>query len=126
MTDPILITEEANPPISPRTPYVLAASVITVAAIAGVVIVLTVRPDKDNALLVTQILGFAATTLASTLAYMRSTETREVVNSRMDEFKRSLQAASAVAQAQARAEGKAEGRAAADARTDTLAKGPTL
>lgn len=117
----IQITEEQNPPKASAAPYLVVIVVIAVASIAGVVLVLTIRPDKDNAALVTQILGFGSTTLMAALAYMRSTDTREVVNSRMDEFKRSLQAASAIAQASARAEGKAEGRAAANERTDVLA-----
>jgi len=116
----VRIAEPGNPPRAPLAPYIWAVVVIAVAAIGGVVLVLTIRPDKDNIALVTQILGFATTTLMATLAYMRSTETREVVNSRMDEFKRTLQAASEVAQVQAHADGKAEGRAAADARTDVL------
>jgi hypothetical protein len=116
-----MITEPENPPMASRAPYLWAILVIAIAAFAGVVLVLTIRPDKDNAALVTQIFGFGSTTLMATLAYMRSTETREVVNSRMDEFKRTLEAASAVAQAAAHAAGKIEGRAAADARTDSLA-----
>lgn len=120
----IAITEPGNPTKAPTAPYIVVIVVITVAAISGVVLVLTIRPDKDNAALVTQILGFASTTLMAALAYMRSTETREVVNSRMDEFKRTIQAASEIAQAQAHAEGRAEGRAAANARTDALALPP--
>jgi len=120
----IEITEKGNPPKAPIAPYIVVIVVIAIAAIGGVVLVLTIRPDKDNAALVTQILGFGSTTLMAALAYMRSTETREVVNSRMDEFKRSLQAASEIAQATARADGRAEGRAAANARTDALALPP--
>lgn len=120
----ITITEPGNPPRAPIAPYLVAIGTITIAAIGGVVLVLTIRPDEDNAALVTQILGFGSTTLMATLAYMRSTETREVVNSRMDEFKRTLQAASEIAQATAHAAGRAEGQAAADARTDALAVVP--
>jgi two-component system phosphate regulon response regulator PhoB len=44
----------------------------------------------------------------ATLAYLKSAETREVVNSRMDEFKRTLQLASEAAQLKAHAEGRAK------------------
>ncbi len=90
-------------------------------SIIAVVALLVLRPDKDNALIVTQILGFGGTITAATMAYLKSSDTREIVNSRMDEFKRTMQLAANAAVATAHADGRAEGRLAADQRTDDLA-----
>lgn len=124
----VILVEPTNPPKASVAPYIYMTVAICIATITGVVVVVVARPGADNAGLVTQILGFATTTLMATLAYMRSTETREVVNSRMDEFKRVVQTASDIAQNQAhtqgRIEGQAEGREAANKRTDTLSDKP--
>jgi hypothetical protein len=113
--------EPGNPARSDSWPYVTALIVIPLVSILGVVVLLVTRPDKDNASLVTQILGFGVTITVATLAFLKSADTREVVNSRMDEFKRTMQLASDAAVLTAHAEGKQEGRDSANERTDVLA-----
>ncbi len=116
------IMESENPVPAKQTPYLLAVALISGLAIIGIVMVLVLRPGAtDNAVMVASIIGFATTTGTSMLAFMRSTETREVVNSRMDEFKRTLQIASDAATAAAHAAGRLEGQASANQRTDQLA-----
>ena len=121
------IMEQGNPPPIKSWPYVATIILIPALAIGGAVAVVTLRPASDaissaaNASLVTQILGFGVTITVATMAYLKSADTREVVNSRMDEFKRTMQLASDAAVLTAHAEGKAEGRVAADQRTDVLA-----
>jgi hypothetical protein len=116
------IMESGNPIPAKQTPYIMAVVILSALTIVGVVMVIVLRPGAmDNAIMVAAIIGFATTTGTSLLAYMRSTETREVVNSRMDEFKRTLQTAATNAEAAAHAAGRAEGRSEADARTDKLA-----
>lgn len=116
------VTEDRNPPKASVVPYFVTVALISVIAIVGVVIVLVLRPNEDNAGLITQIFGFATMTTMGVFTFMRSGETREIVNSRMDEFKRTLQLASDVAQAKARADGREEGRHIANIRTDALAE----
>lgn len=119
MTEPIM--EAENPAVGRAWPYTVTLVLIPGVAIVSVVALVTLRPGQENASFVAQILGFAVTITMATLAYLKSSETREIVNSRMDEFKRTLQVAATAAQVQAHADGRAEGRAAADLRTDTLA-----
>jgi hypothetical protein len=115
------IMEPGNPVASRNWTYVVTLVLIPLASVVGCVVVTVMRPEKDNSSLVTQILGFGVTITMATMAYLKSSDTREVVNSRMDEFKRTLQLTADAAIAGAHAEGKAEGRVAADQRTDLLA-----
>lgn len=117
------IMETGNPSTSRQWPYVATVVLIPLSSIVGSVAVTVLRPGVDNAALVTQLLGFGLTITIAMLAYLKSSDTREVVNSRMDEFKRTLQLSANVAVLAAHAEGRAEGRTAADARTDALKEG---
>lgn len=115
------IMEAQNPQASKTWPYVVAGGVIPAVAILGIVSLLLFTPDRDNSVLIGQIIGFAITITMSTFAYLKSADTREVVNSRMDEFKRTLQLSANTAAAAAHAEGEKLGREAANQRTDILA-----
>jgi len=120
--------EIGNPPPITKWPYVVTVIGIPIVSLVGVVLVVTLRPATSealataNAALVTQILGFGATITVAMLAYLKSSDTHIVMNSRMDEFKRTMQLASDAAVARALSEGRAEGRASADARTDVLSE----
>jgi len=102
-------------------PYTMTLIMVPSLSILGVVALLVLRPGDMNAALVAQILGFGVTITMATMAYLKSAETHGIVNSRMDEFKRALEATATADSAKARAEGKQEGRDSADARTDILA-----
>jgi len=114
------IMEAHNPEPSRTWPYVAIIVLVPLAAVLGVIALLILRPDDDNAALVAQVLGFSVTVTMSTLAYLKSADTREVVNSRMDEFKRTLQLSANAAESAAHAEGEKIGREAANLRTDML------
>ncbi len=105
---------------SPRVSPLRAVIIVSLGALLAVVLVLTIRPGVDNAGLVTQILGFASTILMATLAYLKSTETRDIVDGRMDEFMRIHNERAILLASQARAEGHAAGVAAANERTDAI------
>lgn len=113
--------ELGNPQSVKTWPIVTTVILVPSLALIGVVAVSILRPGQDNAALVTQILGFGVTITVATMAYLKSADTREVVNSRMDEFKRTIQLAANAAVLAAHAEGKQEGRDSANERTDVLA-----
>lgn len=115
------IMERENPIPSRTWPYAATIVLIPAVTIISVVLLLVLRPEKDNAALVAQIFGFGVTITMATLAYLKSSDTREIVNSRMDEFKRTLQLASDAAVLTAHGVGMREGQQAANLRTDTLA-----
>jgi len=102
--------------------YLTATVTVFGTGLLAVVGVVVIRPNADNAMIITQIIGFTATTSAALLAFLKAQETHLVVNSRIDEFKRSLEAVAAVKEDMARASGIIEGRSAANARTDELAE----
>jgi hypothetical protein len=102
-------------------PYTLTLTMVPALSISGVVTLLVFRPGDMNAALVAQILGFGVTITMATLAYLKSSETHQIVNSRMDEFKQAIQLAAEKAVTIARAEGEQKGRESADSRTDRLA-----
>lgn len=112
--------EVDNPAPSKTWPYVTTAVLIPSLTVVGASTVAVLRAG-DNALLVTQILGFGVTITVALLAFLKSADTREIVNSRMDEFKRQLHVSATAAIALAHAAGAAEGRQTSDARTDALA-----
>ena len=103
-------------------PYTTILVAVPSLAIVGVIALLILRPGEMNAALVAQILGFGVTITMATMAYMKSSETHAIVNSRMDEFKRALEETATAAAFRARTEGQLEGRKAADQRTDALAR----
>ena len=115
------IMEPGNPPPVKNWPYVTTVVSIPALAIVGSVALSVFHPAADDALLITQILGFGVTITVALLAYLKAADTREVVNSRMDEFKRTLQLTADAAIQNAHAEGKQEGRDSANERTDVLA-----
>lgn len=130
----------ANGPKNTNSLVVLAVMVIT--AVVAAVIVIKLRPDQDNTALIVIIFGFVAQITASILGLMKVEmkveetkaqvvqthveveKTHHVVNSRMDEFRESLEKAAILKADVAREEGKAAGTvigaAAANVRTDDL------
>ncbi len=120
MSDLAPIMEAGNPSHNSGWAYAASLIMIPLMSIVGVIVLLVLRPSGDNSALVTQILGFGATITMATLAYLKASDTREIVNSRMDEFKRTIQMSADAAVAHALMQGKAEGRAASEQRTDAL------
>ena len=74
------IMDERNPPPIKNWPYVTTLILIPLATVVGSVTVSIMRPGQDNAALVTQILGFGVTITMATMAYLKSSYTRQTVN----------------------------------------------
>lgn len=92
---------------------------MTLLMIVGILVISIMRPDKDNSILITLIVGFTTTTTGTILAFMKSQETHLSVNSRLDGIiKQSAQIA--------HHEGHDEGVAAEQARVPVAAPTPTL
>ena len=88
------MSEISQAPPASHVPYVVA---ICVMALLGVVMVLGIqamRPKDDNTALITMGIGFLATMTTSILALMKAQETHLSVNSRLDQFMKTAQAAS--------------------------------
>jgi len=83
-------------------PYLIAVVAMSALGVISVVTVLILRPQADNAALFAAIAGFIAPTTMALLAFMKTQETHVLVNGRMDEFKRLLQANALIAEADAR------------------------
>lgn len=109
---------------SNNAPYVIAVVVMALIGVIAVVLIVLIRPDKDNSVLIATIGSFILPTTVALLAFMKSQETHVVVNSRMDEFRRQLEESSLLRQAAERQagfiEGSRGGAASANARTDVL------
>lgn len=118
---PIAITEPENPTSIGIGSYILSVTSVAVVAIIAVTVLLVIRPEKDNSTLVTLIFGFASNVAVVTALYIKASDTHSMLNSRMNEFKRSLESASAAAQAKAYQDGQNQGRNVANDRTDALA-----
>jgi hypothetical protein len=113
-------------PQVPKPTYYLATVLgMTLIGVAAIVTVFVVDPQGDHTAVIVSILGFIAPTTAAIMAFLKSQETHQMVNGRMDEFMRRMQVAAEASIVSARAEGlKAgteTGTAAANARTDKLA-----
>lgn len=109
-TPPVLTGTTAN-----NIPYVVAVSVMVVAGIVGATVIIVLRPNVDNTLIITALFGFLTSSTLSLLSFMKSQETHLSVNSRLDG---EIQNAAAAAQAK----GVQEGVAQANQRTDILQK----
>jgi hypothetical protein len=123
MTDvpvPLLRPHESVVAPPNNVPYVIAVIAMSIACVAAIVAITFARPEADNSVLITTVIGFATTTTASLLAFMKSQETHLSVNSRLDAFMRNAELAAHV---QGIVEGRSQGRDMADARTDALAGG---
>lgn len=79
------------------------------------------QPERDHTQEIIYIVGLMAPTTASIMALLKTQETHMVVNSRIDEFKATLNKLAEAQIVTSRAEGVVQGRKAADARTDQLA-----
>lgn len=66
-------------PVPPKWPYVVAACATTFVAVAAVVAIVLVRPDKDNTSLITVIVGMVAPTIAAILALIKGSESADAV-----------------------------------------------
>ncbi len=72
--------------VGSNTPYVIAVCVMAFIACGAVVLVVMLRPGRDNVLLVGAIFGFVGPFTMALLAFMKSQETHLSVNSRLDAF----------------------------------------
>ena len=97
--------------------YVIAILVMALLGVVAVVGITLSRPHDDNSILITAVLGFLAPTTLSLLSFMKSEQTHISVNSRLDSF---LKTAQAAALNQGVAQGIIQGTDAANARTDQL------
>jgi Mn2+/Fe2+ NRAMP family transporter len=102
----------ASPPNN--TPYILAVVVMVIAAIAGIAVILVLRPDSDPLVVSGVIAGIFTPTALSLMSFLKAQETHVLVNSRMSE------AITDAAKA-AYGEGMKAGRESANERTDMLA-----
>lgn len=106
----------------PSTPYLTAVITALVVGIAGVVLIVTLRPDFDILVVAGIVFAFLTPTTTSLLALLKTQETNEQakethlsVNSRLDAFIKQAEQA-------ARAEGVMQGEERANLRTDQLMK----
>jgi len=76
----------ANVPHPNNVPYVLAVVFMMTLGVVSIVLLTIMRPEKDNTLIVTTLIGFLAPTTLSLLAFMKSQETHLSVNGRMESF----------------------------------------
>lgn len=98
-------------PVNNAVPYLVAIVIVVVIGVGGTLAVLMMRPLEDNASLYVAIAGFCAPTIASLAAFIKNQETHLLVNSRMDEFRKTLSYNAAIAEQLARKEGVREGMA---------------
>jgi len=117
--DPFYDRRESVVVASNNVPYVIAVVAMVALGVLAVVAITIVRPDQENTALLATVIGFIAPTTFSLLAFMKSAETHQSVNGRLDAL---LAHARQAAHEQGMAEGRAEGRRAANARTDELAR----
>jgi len=94
-----------HPAPTSNIPYLIAVVIMTTLGVVSTITVLLVRPEADNAALFAAIAGFIAPTTMALLAFMKTQETHVLVNGRMDEFKRLLQANALLAEEKARKQG---------------------
>lgn len=114
----ILIPLLRPAPIASATkPYLVASATIAVAGVLIAIGVFVSRPEQENVTLLTFVVGFTLTVLASVMAYLKAQETHLSVNSRLDEMVRNARLA---AHAEGLAQGKVKGAAAANTRTDAI------
>lgn len=114
-------TQERRQTIVPppnNMPYVVAVVLMMFFGVTAISVISVLRPEKDNTLLITSIVGFLTPTTLSLLAFMKAQETHLSVNSRLDAF---MSNAKMAAHAQGLDEGRVQGRMEADRRTDALA-----
>jgi hypothetical protein len=104
-------------PAPTNAPYLIAIVIMAIVTVAAIVIIAVVRPAQDNASINIQIIGFATTTTAAILAFMKAQETHLSVNSRLEQF---IKNADRAARSEGELVGRAAGREQADKRTDTL------
>lgn len=107
------LPDKPTPPSN--TQYIVAVVAMMLIAVAGVVVIVVLRPEADVALVIAAVFGFLAPTTLSMLSFMKAQETHLSVNSRLDQFIRNAEMA-------ARAEGIGEGEKKANERTDALRK----
>lgn len=107
-------------PTPNNVPYIIAVVVMMALGVLGVVLIVVLRPEKDNTVVIAAVLGFLAPTTLSLLAFMKAQETHLSVNSRLDAF---MANAKTAAYADGMLEGRTQGRQLADDRTDALAAG---
>lgn len=105
------------PPPS-TTPYLILAISMAALAIISVTVISITRPDRDNSILITAILGFIGTATMSGMTFMKAQETHRSVDGRLEEFLASTRLA---AHAQGLDEGRRQGLRSANERTDLLA-----
>lgn len=96
--------------------YLLAILSMTMIAIAGVGVIIYLRPESDLIIVMATVFGFTAPTTLSLLAFLKAQETHLSVNSRLDDLIKNATNA-------ARNQGVQDGMDKANARTDDLAKG---
>jgi len=73
-------------PKNTSTAYLIAVIVMVLIGVVSVMAVVIIRPNSDNTLLITTIVGFIAPTLMALLAFLKAQETRIAVDGRMDEL----------------------------------------
>lgn len=76
-----------------NTPYLLVSGGMAVVGVIAIVAITSLRPDQDNAVLIATIIGLLASTTASILSFQKSQQTHLSVNSRLDSFIASAEAA---------------------------------
>lgn len=94
--------------------YLMAIVSMSLVAVAGVIAIVSLRPESDLVIVMATVFGFTAPTTLSLLAFLKAQETHLSVNSRLDDL---IKNASRVA----RETGIREGMVLADERTDKLA-----
>ncbi len=106
--------------------YLAAIVVLTLTAAISVVVLVSVRPG-DNSAVIASILGVITPTILTLLGFMQR-DTHMVVNSRMDDFKQEIRNAAETSNTAAFAEGvvqgKVSGEESANRRTDELSGRP--
>lgn len=98
-------------------PYIIAVVTVILLVTAAIVMLTVLLPNRDNLPIISVIVGLAAPTTLSLLAFMKAQETHLSVNSRLDGFMRNAESA---ALARGQLEGLTAGALQADIRTDTL------
>jgi hypothetical protein len=76
-----------------NTYYLIAVVVMAVVGVVACVLIAVLRPDKDNAALITSVAGFIAPTTLSLLAFMKSNDTHLSVNGRLEKYLSSVRIA---------------------------------
>lgn len=101
--------------INTNLSYIRAVIIMVLLGCFMALVIVLVRPDKDNVEIIASIFGLLTPTTLSLLAFMKSQETHLSVNSRLDDF-------ISEASTSAKAQGIIEGRNEANERNDKLAK----